>query len=93
MLFVCLLCFYLDKLWPLCGACSAGESTLPSSKVFPRLKELLGLEDHMAVLNFVVTKLISNFKVSPLCRMPSGGPELRLPVVISHPLPGTDLFS
>eukprot|EP00668_Euglena_longa_P031811 GGOE01041069.1.p1 GENE.GGOE01041069.1~~GGOE01041069.1.p1 ORF type:complete len:1066 (-),score=423.60 GGOE01041069.1:257-3454(-) len=44
-----------------------GESTLPSSKVFPRLKELLGLEDHMAVLNFIVTKLISNFKVWRTC--------------------------
>lgn len=36
---------------------------MPASKVFPRLKELLGLEDYMAVLNFMVTKIVANFKV------------------------------
>jgi exportin-7 len=44
-----------------------GESSMPASKVFPRLKELLGLEDYMAVLNVMVTKIVANFKAWRSC--------------------------
>ena len=45
-----------------------GESTVPTSRAFTRLHELLGLgEDHMAVSNLMVNKIVSNFKVWRAC--------------------------
>jgi len=45
-----------------------GESSMPCSKVYPRLQELTGLQDHLQVLNFVVGKVVSNLKVWRSCQ-------------------------
>eukprot|EP01012_Entosiphon_sulcatum_P048196 TRINITY_DN6640_c0_g3_i3.p1 TRINITY_DN6640_c0_g3~~TRINITY_DN6640_c0_g3_i3.p1 ORF type:complete len:1077 (+),score=296.35 TRINITY_DN6640_c0_g3_i3:284-3514(+) len=46
-----------------------GESSMPCSKVYPRLHELLGegMEDHMAVLGFIVNHMVHNLKVWREC--------------------------
>ena len=46
-----------------------GEQVMHSSKVYTRLKEIVGLEDHMMVLNVILNKIASNLKARhpPLC--------------------------
>jgi len=39
-----------------------GENTMHQSKVYVRLKEQLGLHDHLMVLNYTVTKINTNLK-------------------------------
>eukprot|EP01062_Namystynia_karyoxenos_P054834 TRINITY_DN453_c0_g1_i2.p1 TRINITY_DN453_c0_g1~~TRINITY_DN453_c0_g1_i2.p1 ORF type:complete len:1126 (+),score=438.76 TRINITY_DN453_c0_g1_i2:162-3539(+) len=44
-----------------------GESTIPCSKVYPRLKELIGLEDNMGVLRVIVELILNNLKAWREC--------------------------
>lgn len=44
-----------------------GEQAMHSSKVYTRLSEKLGLQDHLMVLNVTVTKLLTNLKVFATC--------------------------
>lgn len=44
-----------------------GEQAIHSSKVYSRLNELLGLQDHLMVLNVVVGKIAVNLKVYAQC--------------------------
>eukprot|EP00667_Euglena_gracilis_P000992 EG_transcript_991 len=44
-----------------------GESSMPCSKVYPRLQELTGVKDHLDVLNLIINKVVSNLKVWRTC--------------------------
>lgn len=40
-----------------------GEVVMHSSKVYERLRENVGIDDHLALLNVILTKVIHNLKV------------------------------
>jgi hypothetical protein len=40
-----------------------GEVMMHSSKVYQRLKEVVGIEDHLALLNVILNKVAHNLKV------------------------------
>eukprot|EP01062_Namystynia_karyoxenos_P054833 TRINITY_DN453_c0_g1_i1.p1 TRINITY_DN453_c0_g1~~TRINITY_DN453_c0_g1_i1.p1 ORF type:complete len:1120 (+),score=403.14 TRINITY_DN453_c0_g1_i1:101-3460(+) len=44
-----------------------GETTIPCSKVYPRLKELVGLEDNMGVLRVLVDIILTSLKAWREC--------------------------
>ena len=44
-----------------------GEQAIHSSKVYSRLNDLLGLQDHLMVLNVIVSKIALNLKVYAQC--------------------------
>lgn len=46
-----------------CAQVYVGEVVMHSSKVYERLRDNVGIDDHLALLNVILTKVIHNLKV------------------------------